>query len=74
MKKLYQILKIACYSFIGVFIGSSIYQYYDYKTHTALYELQPAPWYLTIEIRGIFTGIVVVMILIAMWIVKKRIK
>lgn len=73
MKKLYHILKMVLWSFIGVFIGSSIFQYYDYKTHPDLYQWQSAPWYLIIEIRGIFTAVIVAAILIAMWIIRKKI-
>lgn len=74
MKKLYQILNILLWSFVGVFIGSSVYKYYDYKTHSDLYLVQSAPWYLSIQIQGIFTAIVVVIILIIMWFIKKKIK
>lgn len=73
MIKIYSTLKTILWSFIGVFIGSSIYQYYDYKSHTALYEMQSAPWYLAIEIRGIFNAVIVAIILAAMWIIKKKI-
>lgn len=72
MKKLYSILKTILWCFIGVFIGSSIYQYYDYKDHPGLYEMQSAPWYLPIEIRGIFTAVIVAIILVVMWIIRKR--
>lgn len=74
MKKLYNILKIVLLCFIGVFIGSSIYQYHDYKTHPDIYVSQSAPWYVSIEIRGILTAIIVMAILITMLIIKKKIK
>lgn len=74
MKKLYHILKIVLWCFVGVFIGSSIYQYYDYKAHTGLYEIQSAPWYLSIQIRGVVTFIIVAAIFIVMYIIKKKIK
>lgn len=74
MKKLYNILKMVLWCFVGVFIGSSIYQYYDYKTHLGLYEMQSAPWYLSIQIRGIFTFIIVAAIFIVMCIIKKKFK
>ena len=74
MKRLYYILKLSLWCFVGVFIGSSLYQYYDYKKYPDLYAVQSAPWYLSIEIRGIFTAIIVMAILIVMWIVKKKIK
>ena len=74
MKKLHDILKILLWCFVGVFIGSSIYQYYDYKIHPGLYEMQSAPWYLSVEIRGIFTVIIAAVILIIMRIIKKKMK
>lgn len=74
MKNLYRILKTLVWCFIGVFIGSSIYQYYDYKVQPGLYEMQSAPWYLSIEIRGIFTAVIVVIILVGMWIIRKKMK
>lgn len=74
MKKLYNILWITVWSFIGVFIGYSGYGYYDYKKHPDLYAMRSAPWYLEIEILGIFIAIVVTVLLIIMWVIKKKIK
>lgn len=72
MKKCYQILKMSIWCLIGVFIGSSMFQYYDYKTHPGYYEWQSAPWYLIIEIRGIFTVILVVILLLVMLMIRKN--
>lgn len=72
MKKLYNVLKIMLWSFIGIFIGSSLYKWYDYKNHPDLYAMQSAPWYLSIEISAIFTLAVVSVILIIMWIIKRK--
>lgn len=72
MKKLYFLLRIMLWSFIGVFIGSSLFKWYDYKTHPGLYAMQSAPWYLSIEISAIFTVIVVIVILIIMWMIRKK--
>ncbi len=72
MKKLYDILRIMLWCSIGVFIGSSLYRYYDYQTHLELYAMQSAPWYLSIQIRGIFTAVLVAVIRVAMWIIKKK--
>lgn len=73
MKQLYRILNIVLWCFTGAFIGSTIYRYYDYNTHPDLYAIQSAPWYLSIQIQGIFTIIIVVIILIIMWFLKKKI-
>lgn len=74
MKRLYNILRTALWCFMGVFVGSSIYQYYDYKRYPGLYEMQSAPWYLSIEIRGMFTVVIVIVIFIVMRIIKEKIK
>lgn len=74
MKKLYNILKMILWCFIGVFVGSSIYQYYDYKVHPGLYLVQSAPLYLAVMVRGIFTAVIVVVILAVMWIIRKKMK
>lgn len=74
MKKLYGILKIIIWGFIGTFIGSSIYQYIDYKMHRDLYALRSAPWYLGIELQGIFTAVIIIVILVIMAVIKKKMK
>ena len=74
MKKIYNHLNILLWVFIGVFIGSSIYKYYDYKTHIDLYAMTSAPWYLSIQISAILTIIIEVVILLSMWIIKKKMK
>ena len=74
MKKTYNNLNILLWVFIGVFIGSSIYKYYDYKTHIDLYAMTSAPWYLSIQINAIFTFIIEAVILLSMWIIKKKMK
>lgn len=73
MERVYQVLRIALWCFLGVYIGSSLYQYYDYATHPELYSMPSAPWYTGIFIRGIFTAVMTVILLIAMRVVKKRI-
>lgn len=71
MKTLRNVLWIILWSFIGVFIGSSIYRYYDYKANPGLYEMQSAPWYLSIEVSAVFTAVVAAVLLIAIWAVRK---
>lgn len=71
MKTLRNILWIVLWSFVGVFIGSSIYRYYDYKTKPGLYEMQAAPWYLGIETHAIFTAVIAAVLLVAIWLIRK---
>jgi hypothetical protein len=72
MKKLYHLLKIALWCFVGIFIGSSIGQYFDYKKNSGLYAAQSVPWYLDIEIQGIFTVMIILALFIMMQIIKKK--
>lgn len=74
MKKLYYILKLALWAVIGGFIGSSVYRYYDYKTHPNLYAVQSAPWYLSIQISAVFAALIVTVILIGMWVIRRFLK
>lgn len=72
MKKLYDFLGIAVWSFVGVFLGSSIYTFYDYKTHPGLYAMQSAPWYLSIQVRAVFTLALVAAVLVLRWYLRKK--
>lgn len=74
MKKLYNTLKVALWCVVGVFIGTSIYQYIDYRQRPDLYALTSAPWYTSIQISSIFTVVVVLILLIVMWIIKRKMK
>ncbi len=74
MKKAYTILKTFVWCLIGVFIGRSLYTVWDYKTHPLIYDIQSAPWYLSIEVNAVFTAVLVVIILVIMAILKKKIK
>ena len=74
MKKLYQILRTAILCVVGVFFGTSIYQYIDNRRRPDLYALTSAPWYTSIQIGAIFTAAVVLSLLLAMRIVKRKMK
>ena len=52
-KKINQILNIIMGSFIGVFIGSGLYKYWDFQKYPDLYVIQSAPWYTGILINGL---------------------
>ena len=73
MKKLYQTLKIFLGCMAGVFLGSCIYRYWEFKAHPDLYAMQSAPWYLPLKIQGILTVVLAVIVLAAMWLVRKNI-
>lgn len=74
MKGLYNALGIILGLCIGAFAGYSAFQSWHYFTHRDMYALTSAPWYYTIIFAGIITAVVGVIIIIALAIVKKRMK
>ena len=74
MKKLYGILKAALGGFLGVFLGMTMYTCWDYHAHPGLYALQSAPWYLSIQIHAVLTVAACAVLLVGMWIIKRKIK
>ena len=72
MKKAYLFLKITIGCVIGAFAGTSIYQCVDYSMHKDLYMLRSAPWYLSIQINALFTIVIVTILLVIMYILKKK--
>lgn len=72
MKNAYLFLKITIGCVIGVFVGTSIYQCVDYSMHKDLYMLTSAPWYLSIQINALFTIVIVTILLVIMYILKKK--
>ena len=45
MKTIHKISGIFLWCVVGVFLGKSVYTYYDYTAHPGLYETWSAPWY-----------------------------
>lgn len=72
LKKINQILNIIIGSFIGVFIGHSVYVFWDFKSHPGLYVAYSTPWYTSILLWGIVTAIVVFVAMIIKLIIRKR--
>lgn len=58
-------------SFLGVFIGSSIYKYYDYINHPGLYENKSALWYTSILISGLVAALIVSIAIVIKLLIKK---
>lgn len=67
-----QIFNTIIGAFLGVWIGHSLYVYWDYRAHPGLYALQSAPWYTSILLYGAFTLIAVLIALIVKKILSKR--
>lgn len=74
MKKLCDILGIISGSFTGVFIGTSLFQVYDYKAHPELYAARSAPWYMSIVSVGVMTAIVVAVCLTLRFLIKRKLR
>lgn len=74
LEKLNYILYIVIGSLIGVFIGQSLYDFWDYRARPGLYAMQSAPWYTGIFVRGIFTIAVLIVAVIIKLVVRSRLK
>jgi len=61
-------------SFTGVFIGYSIYKYFDYVNHPDLYVVQSAPWYTSVQIQGLVTFVIIVIAIILKLLIKKKMR
>ena len=71
MKRLYQILNIFLGCSVGVFLGSCAYRYWDFKAHPDFCAMQPAPWYVHLEVQGLCTAALAVILLAAMGHIRK---
>ena len=69
-------LKRLLFTFIGLFIGTGIFDYWHFKTHPSWYVATASPWYYEILLRGvvflILWFIAVVMLLLARTIAKTK--
>ncbi len=74
LKKWNMYLNIIIGSFVGVFIGHSVYRYFNYKKYPGLYEIQSAPWYTSIQIYGLGAVIVIFIAVILKFLIKKKTK
>lgn len=72
MQKLYNTLKTALWSFIGVFLGAALFRCGDWRAHPGLYA--SAPWYAGLLPLGALTAGAVLLLLLAMHLVKRRIR
>lgn len=72
MQKLYNTLKTALWSFIGVFLGAVLFRCGDWRAHPGLYA--SAPWYAGLLPPGALTAGAAALLLLAMYLVKRRIR
>lgn len=73
MKRSYAALKIFLGCSIGVFLGSCIYRCLDFKARPDLYAMRSALWYRGLELQGLVTVVLAIVLLAAMWLVRKNI-
>lgn len=73
LNKINSFLNTLMGSCIGVFIGHSIYSFWDFKTHPGLYAMCSAPWYTGIWVYGIFTLLVLISVTVVKLIIRNKI-
>lgn len=73
MKKVYDFLGLLIGVCIGVFLGHSIYTFWEYKSFPGLYAMQSAPWYTSILVYGLFAAISVTALLLIRLALRKKI-
>ena len=59
MKTIHKISGIFLWCVVGVFLGKSVYTYYDYTAHPGLYETWSAPWYTGILRDGVIAAVLI---------------
>lgn len=59
VKVLNHLLSVVMFTFLGVFLGSTVFTVMDYLSHPELYEIQSASWYTAILIRGMWMTAIV---------------
>ncbi len=72
VKRLYDFLHILLCSCVGVFLGSSFFTFWHYRTYPELYAMQSAPWYLSIQTQAVFLAATVVIVLLLRWAIRRR--
>ena len=74
LRKLNCFLNIVIGSFIGVFIGFGIYEFWHFKTYPNSYVMQSAPWYTELLLDGAMVAVVVVVCIVLKLVILEEIK
>ncbi len=72
LKKLNTFLNVLMGSFVGVWLGSSLYRLWHYKTQPQLYAAQSAPWYLGIQLFGCLVLILLGLCLLGKLLIRRK--
>lgn len=70
--KINNFINIIIGSSIGIFIGTSIFDYWHYKNNIDLYAMQSAPWYTSIKLAFILLLVVLGICIVTKAIIKKK--
>lgn len=54
LKKIRQFIYVLMGTSVGVYLGSSLWKWLDYRAHPDLYAMNSAPWYISLEIGAVF--------------------
>lgn len=71
-KRINNILNIAMIGSIMIFVLYTIYKYYNYKTNPSFYMVQSAPWYINVELYGFCLLIVLIILWVIKFIIRKK--
>ena len=74
LRKLNCFLNIVIGSFIGVFIGFGIYEFWHFKTYPNSYVMQSAPWYTELLLDGAMVAVVVVICIVLKLVIWRKLK
>lgn len=72
LERLNIILNYMIGSLIGVFIGHSIYKYFDYTKNPGLYEMGAVSWYTSIQSNGLAVALIVFVAIIIKFIIRRK--
>lgn len=72
MKRLNQCLKWLLIAIWTCFLVVTVYQCCDYLVHAESYVFNSAPWYLSIQLCGWVALLCSAIILLAIWIIKRK--
>lgn len=70
MKTIHKISGIFLWCVVGVFLGKSVYTYYDYTAHPGLYET----WYTGILRDGVIAAVLIAVTLAVRWVIQRKMR
>ena len=73
-EKIRKLLVIIMGTSFGVFIGSSLWRWADYRRYPELYMVNSALWYTSVLVSGVFTAGIILVLGIIWWILGRKAK